>query len=472
MRILSLLTFICLFAACSPKIYPDRTQFIKDGDFVPTIKLETYKSVQERPFQDADLAVALCISGGGSRAANFGIGIMLGLEELISTTNHTMLQEVDYISTVSGGGFAGGAYISTLYDHQFFAKDTRFSLSFCLEDCIRTELKHSYTGTLISANFNPRLWFSYSDDGDALEKAIDDLVLGHKRRKQFIQTQKSSLINRSITLGDLFVPKDSKNPVLYPMFFANGSLLEKMAIIPFAPDILQRYQINGYVHRLKRYRNQPNVYEMPLAIGIKASGSFPSLISSSTLESDYNKERKYLHVIDGAMTDNSGAYTAYDVLKQDQAKTKILLVVDADKAGNRPTFSKKQAAPFSVGVYTRLASSGLDARRLLLEKELTDLQEATNITPVFFSFNILIRNNEAVPPKKIKVKAERARLMDLLRNDMANISDLDLQILYELVTTIGTKYTITEVEQELLLLTAKKIVLLQKDNILSALQRK
>ena len=38
----------------------------------PTISLEYYKSVQLRENQNAELALALSISGGGHRAANFG----------------------------------------------------------------------------------------------------------------------------------------------------------------------------------------------------------------------------------------------------------------------------------------------------------------------------------------------------------------------------------------------------------------
>ena len=45
---------------------------------------------------------ALCLSGGGIRSASFGLGVLQGLAEA------GVLQSVDYLSTVSGGGYIGG----------------------------------------------------------------------------------------------------------------------------------------------------------------------------------------------------------------------------------------------------------------------------------------------------------------------------------------------------------------------------
>lgn len=44
---------------------------------------------------------ALCLSGGGIRSATFNLGILQGL------ARHGLLQEFDYLSTVSGGGYIG-----------------------------------------------------------------------------------------------------------------------------------------------------------------------------------------------------------------------------------------------------------------------------------------------------------------------------------------------------------------------------
>lgn len=46
--------------------------------------------------------IGLCFSGGGIRSATFNLGVLEGLQEL------DLLRPVDYLSTVSGGGFIGG----------------------------------------------------------------------------------------------------------------------------------------------------------------------------------------------------------------------------------------------------------------------------------------------------------------------------------------------------------------------------
>ena len=458
--------FLCLlFASCSSKIYPDRSYFLKDGDEIPTVNLSNYRSVQERPNQEPDLAVAMAISGGGSRAACLGIGIMLGLEQIQMDDGQDALDQIDYLSTVSGGGFAGGAYIAALYDHRYFQRDNPFLLRAYVPRQIRKDLSHSYTGTLVKANFNPKLWVSLVDDGDALEKAIDDHVLGYKRRR-------GGKNRGSILLGDLFVPLDSaKEKVRYPMHFTNSSTINTMHIFPFTPHLLQTYKVNGYTHRLRIIEEDAiNVFEVPLAVGIKSSGSFPALISNTTLRSDFNEERQFLHLFDGAMTDNTGYYTALDVLEQDNAPRKVLFVVDADALGNIYTFSKREKAYSMLKVVGRLPSSGLDARRATLLDDLETACKQLDVLPIYFSFNAFLQNNPVDPPEVIDLKVEQKRLILLMETKKEILSPEDQQILYELLTNIGTKYTIKAEEQKLLFLAGQQLVMMQQEAILEAMK--
>src|SRR4051812_20702539 len=52
---------------------------------------------------------ALCLSGGGIRSASFAIGVMQGLASV------GVLRDIDYLSTVSGGGYAGSWLSAWLY---------------------------------------------------------------------------------------------------------------------------------------------------------------------------------------------------------------------------------------------------------------------------------------------------------------------------------------------------------------------
>ncbi|HEB62438.1 MAG TPA: patatin-like phospholipase family protein [Bacteroidetes bacterium] len=461
-----ILLFLILLTSCSPKFLKiDQSQFIKDGDRVPIVNLFAYRSVQERENQNPDLAVVMAISGGGHRAANFSMGILLGLEKITLGQRRNALAEIDYFSTVSGGGFAAGAYMAALYDHYLERSDDAFSLSYYYEQRIQFALKRSYVGNIVLATLNPALWFTHADDGDALEKSIDDYVCGRKFRKGSGKARVPT-----VSLGDLFVSKTNPlGKVRFPMMIANCSILGKMAIFPFTPDILEQYKISGYTHRYKKVlAPKYNAYTVPLSVGIKASGSFPVLISNTTLRSNYHPKRKFLHLIDGAMTDNTGYQTAIDILHQeDKVKRKALFIVDADNVGNASTFSKKEQAQISLKVYARLASSGLDARRIQQQKEIELMADEIGFKPVYFGFNAFLKRNVTVP-KKIKIKEEQQRLIHLLEQN-EDLSAFDSQILYELLTNIITKYSIKEAEQKLLILGGQYLVKIKEAEIRKAL---
>ena len=55
---------------------------------------------------------ALCLSGGGIRSATFGLGVLQGL------ARHDLLGKLDYLSTVSGGGYVGAWLTSWIHRHR------------------------------------------------------------------------------------------------------------------------------------------------------------------------------------------------------------------------------------------------------------------------------------------------------------------------------------------------------------------
>src|ERR1700687_1842823 len=58
--------------------------------------------------QDDLELVGLAFSGGGIRSATFNLGVLQGLERM------GLLKFVDYLSTVSGGGYIGSWYLACL----------------------------------------------------------------------------------------------------------------------------------------------------------------------------------------------------------------------------------------------------------------------------------------------------------------------------------------------------------------------
>lgn len=82
-------------------------------------------AVAEQPLKDllheADLS-AICFSGGGIRSASFGLGVLTGLARISvggksGGATKGVLQEIDYVSTVSGGGYLGSWFTGWIRTH-------------------------------------------------------------------------------------------------------------------------------------------------------------------------------------------------------------------------------------------------------------------------------------------------------------------------------------------------------------------
>ena len=385
-----------------------------------SVELDSYKSVQTRDDarQDPSLALALAISGGGYRAANFGAGVMLELEKIVSPGHpgRNALSEADYLSTVSGGGLAAGVYVSSLHDHLTFGNARQaYSLAGALrppgaaaeqnvtcDPNLLANLRREYVSSMVRL-LNIRAFFTGISAGDTLEEALDDYVLGYNWRKEMPGV---SADDASLTLNDMFVAAgDDSRPVRLPYWVANTAAFENSAIVPFMPDHLKLHKVSGYIHRTTRIRFDRDGEEtidafvdaIPMALGMSASLKFPG-IPYTTLNSDFDADHnRYLHLFDGGMADNHGVYTAWRLLRAENHPTvnrRAMIVIDAYNG----TFAPFSAVglPFSIaGTVERVAEGHLDSWRGRYREIMTALcaapadQPTRKITPVFLSFDDL-----------------------------------------------------------------------------------
>jgi NTE family protein len=100
-----------------------------------------------RPNNDPRTLLVLAFSGGGTRAAALSFGVLEELrrtEITVGGERRRLLDEVDFISGVSGGSFTALAY--ALYGERLFDEyETRF-------------LKRDVRGALVARVFNPLNW--------------------------------------------------------------------------------------------------------------------------------------------------------------------------------------------------------------------------------------------------------------------------------------------------------------------------
>ncbi len=455
----------------------------------PHVDLSRYKSVQTRAGQDPQLALAVAISGGGHRAASFGAGVLLALEDIPAGENgRNLLQEVDYFSTVSGGGFPVAAYISSRLDFLSTRSEddmaTIFSFRRALEEndaALLYNLRRDYQTSLLQAGVSPEC-FGYFDAGDLMEEKFDRYLLNAESRQD----------ERSLTLNDVFRATADPRPVHVPYWVMNATVYENGARFFFSPDVVQAYAVTGCNHRMKRVGLEGDPGRLPLAVGLKASASFPILIPATTLRCDPSRDKlnSYLHLVDGGLVDNFGIYTAFELLRQDDAKRKVLIVVDAYKGTSHP-HSRWRASPTGPEMALRIMKISIDSAHNRLQRILRELQnsdgptDALPVTVVVLSFDGLkgdvqkrIDAAEGIAARtwQDKARALVRRLNRELDNAVeANPIQLNLPKgafdLYEDARAVGTTLYITEGQQALLLEAGRSVVEKHADALRDALQK-
>jgi NTE family protein len=253
---------------------------------------------------DDQLLIMLSFSGGGTRAAAFSYGV---LETLRDTTvsihgqQRRLLDEVDWISGVSGGSFTA-AYYGLFGDRTFEDYETRF-------------LKKDVEGDLVRGIlFNPVNWVKFFS--------------GFYGRSDFAADYYDKHLFEGKTFGDIMARKA-------PMIVVNATDMVHGTRISFVQDMFDPIctdLINYPVARacaassavpiiltpitLRNYAGQCG-YQMPRAL---AEAMLPprdvSLrrfdLANNMMPFLDSQKKPYIHLVDGGVADNLGLRTVLE----------------------------------------------------------------------------------------------------------------------------------------------------------------
>jgi NTE family protein len=245
----------------------------------------------------------LAFSGGGTRAAAFAYGVLAELNDTKINTKEaqTALQEVHTISSVSGGSFTSAYY--GLYGDQIFEN---FETDFLRQDIEKSLIRRMYlnplewfrrTGRTEQAvkYYNEKLFHgaTFADlnakDGPLL--LINSSDLGYGVRFTFVQ-QYFNLLNSDIASFPIAraVTASSAVPVL------------------FNPVVVMNYPAP-----VKEQQKPTWLKEL---IDLTQKGDEPQLQMLTLGASSYfdRTEHKYVHFVDGGITDNLGLRAFHDII--------------------------------------------------------------------------------------------------------------------------------------------------------------
>ncbi len=340
------------------------------------------------------LFVVLTFSGGGTRAAALSYGVLKALSETEITwkgEKKRLLDEVDLISTISGGSFTGAYY--ALFGGRIFSD---FEARFLKRD-IEKELRRLL--------YNPvtllRLASPYFDRIDLAAEFYHRTVFDRK------------------TFGDLVVHRR-------PFLVVNATNMFLGERFEFTQD---QFDLLG-----------SDLSSYPIARAVAASSAFPILLSPITLNNhpqppdyerpdwiedaleDYNRNRRrylrarnfliyadkddhpYIHLLDGGLADNIGLRAVIDSMRDDAREggilqltnlkkiEKLVVIVVNAKTAPPENIDKKKRAPGIADVAMKTATVAMDnysfetvelikelkARREQIERTVRDCQALLN----------------------------------------------------------------------------------------------
>ena len=358
--------------------------------------------------------VALAISGGGSRAANFGAAVMLELQK------RNLLEQVDVISGVSGG---------TLPAVYYGLGDKAGAFT---EPAVREALGYDFQGSWIRRWFLPqnifRYWLSDFTRSDIMVQVFNN-TLYHDATFAELQPRPKILLNSTVHNDHTrFTFTDDRFADLH--------------------SVLASYRV---------------------ANAVNASSAFPGAFQDVTLQW-YIEPAQYLHLYDGGPIDNLGVQAVTEYINRNILGTSldrlfpkgcVTIIIDATPASEHPELNKGQSSRSFIDYF--VDTNALDAMDAMLVESRRSLLAGMGI-PV-------ARQDQEVrgrlPVNDLHQCGCEIRHVALRQLMYAGESDSDLEMA-ERVTRIKTKFWIGEDEQNDLFKAARILMnMLDEKHLLS-----
>jgi hypothetical protein len=333
-----------------------------------------FETIERGKNNTDDTFVFLAFSGGGTRAAAFAYGVLLGLSELDNPAieGASLLEEVDIISSVSGGSFTSLAY--GLWHEELF-KDDRFKREF---------FYHNVQGALFWEVLNPLNMIALPFPGlDGIDVAANyynkQIFRGHTYQDLHQKGRPYIIANATD------VARQSTFSFVQAYFDLLGSDLLSVPVAS-AAAASSAFPVLLPPMRLQYHVNEPMKQAVQAAVANKRRSRLPmqeawaeSLLENPDRTGDEPveidpKKYRYLYVLDGGISDNLGLHAFIDALSNrgirdlvNQGKIKRLLVVIVD-AGKPPhkDIERKQSAPGRLSSGFTAATGGIYNNSLLM----------------------------------------------------------------------------------------------------------
>lgn len=377
-----------------------------------------------------DTFVFVSFSGGGTRAAALAYGVLQGMNA-VTIGNGTLLDELDMISSVSGGSFTAMAYglwgkvmFKGRFEKRFLRRNVMLDLILqALNPLNLLSLPMPVLDSIdIAATYYDRRIFCGSSYADLIERnrrpfvVINATDVARKQTFEFTQDEFDLLGSDLATLPVAWaVAASSAFPVL------------------FSPMRLHYYPgeaMKDAVHRaLDAPRDTLESRRGKWAESLLVGGRRTS--DPARLDAD---RHKYLYLMDGGVSDNLGLHAFIRAFRTgcireriDNGRIKRLVVIIVDAATEKPTdYEQSVIAPgWLTSLLTTLDSGVQNNSRLTSAVVHYLLEEADQNSsghhPQFESFVVDVNLRTAATPSLLKQFASMVTSFVLPQNEITSL---------------------------------------------------
>jgi hypothetical protein len=321
------------------------------------------------PAPDRELLVGVALSGGGSRAALFGAAGLEALGRLPAPGGGSVLEQVAYLSSVSGGSVAAAYYASQKPSREIPVLTPEGALTADYQTFFaeyQEKLRQDFEGALLRRQLLSFRWLNSSLAARSLAEVMAERLLGPTTLSDLARRETRGdsprlIINTTLyNSGRRFVITTLPPEASRYDFYADlrAALTRRGQTAEFPPAFLQRWE---KLLSLTPLELGIDPCPVRLAGAVAGSASFPPLVGPTTFR--VGEEELYWHMGDGGLYENQGIESLLFVflkqLQEQRARRALIIAFDSsfpfDVGERRLT---RRAEPFSLWNYdyTRIPS--------------------------------------------------------------------------------------------------------------------
>jgi predicted acylesterase/phospholipase RssA len=293
------------------------------------------------PAPDHDVLIGLAVSGGGSRAALFAAGAFEALGTIrVGSEQKSVLEQVSYISSVSGGSMASSYFVARKPAHAIPILMPGGGLTQEYQDFFnrfKEDMKFDLEGLIFKRQIFRLRWINPAWTAWSLAELLDESYLNGMTFKDLAQREAQGdsprlLVNTTLyNNGRRFVVSTLPREASQYDVFLDMQRHSAVRKLDEAGEAILRSRWES-LNSVTPEDIKLDTCPIRVAAAVVGSMSFPPVVGPISFR--VKGQDKYWHVGDGGLSDNTGAESLLMVFlkKLQEGKAKRALIISFDSS--------------------------------------------------------------------------------------------------------------------------------------------